>query len=116
MASKNTPSKKTPAKKTSAKKQPAKKAAAKKPPVKKAAAKKTPAKKTAAKKQAAKNVVTDTGPRSNISPAQFEQLTGGRVDRPDEPQVEVFVLPKQSVAPKASVFQRALGKVLDWLT
>lgn len=111
MASKNTPSKKTPAKKTSAKKQPAKKAAAKKPPVKKAAAKKTPA-----KKQAAKNVVTDTGPRSNISPAQFEQLTGGRVDRPDEPQVEVFVLPKQSVAPKASVFQRALGKVLDWLT
>ena len=111
MASKNTPSKKTPAKKTSAKKQPAKKAAAKKPPVKKAAAKKT-----AAKKQAAKNVVTDTGPRSNISPAQFEQLTGGRVDRPDEPQVEVFVLPKQSVAPKASVFQRALGKVLDWLT
>jgi hypothetical protein len=111
MASKNTPSKKTPAKKTSAKKQPAKKAAAKKPPVKKAAAKKTPA-----KKQAAKNVVADTGPRSNISPAQFEQLTGGRVDRPDEPQVEVFVLPKQSVAPKASVFQRALGKVLDWLT
>lgn len=106
MASKNTPSKKTPAKKTSAKKQPAKKAAAKKPPVKKAAA----------KKQATRNVVADSGPRSNISPAQFEQLTGGRVDRPDEPQVEVFVLPKKSVAPKASVFQRALGKVLDWLT
>ena len=111
MASKNTPSKKTPAKKTSAKKQPAKKAAANKAPVKKAAAKKTPA-----KKAASKNVVTDTGPRSNISPAQFEQLTGGRVDRPDEPQVEVWVLPKKTDTPKASVFQRALGKVLDWLT
>lgn len=106
MASKNTPSKKTPSKKT-----PAKKAAAKKAPAKKSAAKK-PAKKTAAKKLVDKNVVTDTGPRHPLSPAQFES---GRVDRPDEEKVDVWVLPRKPPV-KRNFGQRIFDRILDWLT
>ena len=106
MASKNTPSKKTPSKKT-----PAKKAAAKKAPAKKSAAKK-PAKKAAAKKSVDKNVVTDTGPRHPLSPAQFES---GRVDRPDEEKVDVWVLPRKPPV-KRNFGQRIFDRILDLLT
>ena len=106
MASKNTPSKKTPSKKT-----PAKKAAAKKAPAKKSAAKK-PAKKTAAKRSVDKNVVTDTGPRHPLSPAQFES---GRVDRPDEEKVDVWVLPRKPPV-KRNFGQRIFDRILDLLT
>lgn len=111
MASKNTPSKKTPSKKT-----PAKKVAAKKAPAKKSAAKK-PAKKaaaktTAAKKSVDKNVVTDTGPRHPLSPAQFES---GRVDRPDEEKVDVWVLPRKTPV-KRNFGQRIFDRILDLFT
>lgn len=96
MASKNTPSKKTPSKKT-----PAKKAAAKKPSLK-----------TAAKKSVDKNVVTDTGPRHPLSPAQFES---GRVDRPDEEKVDVWVLPRKTPV-KRNFGQRIFDRILDLLT
>lgn len=96
MASKNTPSKKTPSKKT-----PAKKAAAKKPSLK-----------TAAKKPVNKNVVTDTGPRHPLSPAQFES---GRVDRPDEEKVDVWVLPRKPPV-KRNFGQRIFDRILDLLT